>query len=161
MSELALEPYASQQRWQMPAPLAGRDWRELLVAYLAELARACAAAPAGPPGGPRPTGSAGALIGHIKLLALFPGGGYLRASAVSPVHRPTTDGQVPDGLAQLSLTLNVLVYGVPREVLAALARDTASALAAPRAGQVAEDTVQGMGSPPLHLSGNHPHPHAE
>ncbi len=161
MSELALEPYAAQQLWQMPAPMAGRDWQDLLVAYLAELARACAAAPVGRAGEARAPGHAGALIGHIKLLAIFPGGGYLRASAVSPLHPPTSDGQVPDGLAQLSVTLNVLVYGVPREVLALLACETASALAATRAGQVAEEALEGTGSPPPHLSGNHPHPHAE
>ncbi len=162
MSELTLEPHAVQQRWRMPVPLTGRGWHELLIAYLAALARACttggSSSTAGTSG---PACSAGGVIGHIKLLALFPDGGYLRASAVSPTHPPTSDGQVPDGLDQLSLTLNVLVYGVPREVLATLTLEIASTLVAARAGQVSEETVQGMGAPPLHLSGNHPHSHAE
>jgi hypothetical protein len=131
MNDLLLEPYAVQQRWQMPAPLAGRDWETLLASYLAELAHACTAA------GP-------AVIGHIKALALFSDGGYLRISAVSAVHPPTTDGRAPDGLAELALTLNVLVYGLARDVLSGLARDIASSLAAAHAGLVIESTL-GMG----------------
>jgi hypothetical protein len=132
MNDLLLEPYAVQQRWQMPAPLAGRDWETLLASYLAKLAHACAAA------GP-------SVIGHIKALALFSDGGYLRVSAVSAIHPPTTDGWVPAGLAELSVTLNVLVYGLSRDVLNGLTRDIASALAASHAGLVIEDT-SGMGT---------------
>ena len=138
MNDLRLEPYAVQQRWRMPAPLAGRDWQTLLAAYLAALARACAAA------GP-------VVIGHIKALALFSDGGYLRVSAVSAVHPPTTDGRAPDGLAELSLTLNVLVYGLARDVLSGLTRDMASALAASHAGLVIEDASDmGTDAPHAH-----------
>lgn len=127
----------------MPAPLTGDDWQNLLVSYLAALARACDAA------GP-------CIIGHIKMLALFPHGGYLRISAVSPVHPPSCDGHAPDGLNEISLTLNVLVYGLPAGRLQHLTRDTALTLALPRAGQVTEAIDDGVG----HGSGNHPHTHA-
>jgi hypothetical protein len=141
MNDLRLEPYAAQQHWQMPAPLAGRDWQTLLVAYLAALAHACAAA------GP-------AVIGHIKALALFPDGGYLRVSAVSATHPPTTDGRPPDGLAELTLTLNVLVYGIARDVLSSLTCDIASTLAAAHAGLVIEE-LPSMGTDAPH---EHPRP---
>jgi len=116
MSVPALEPYATQQRWQAAAPLPGKEWQALLAGYLAALARACDAA------GP-------CVIGHIKALALFEGGGYARFSAVSAAHPPTVDGNVPDGLDALSLTLNVLVYGLPAARLQGLTWQTVAALA--------------------------------
>ena len=109
MNDLLLEPYAVQQRWQMPAPLAGRDWETLLASYLAELAHACTAAGAGHD---RPHQGAGAFLGW-RLPS------YQRREPRS--HPPTTDGRAPDGLAELALTLNVLVYGLARDVLSGLA----------------------------------------
>lgn len=115
MSAPVLEPYATQQRWQAAAPLPGREWQAILAGYLAALARACAAA------GP-------CVIGHIKALALFDGGGYASFSAVSAAHPPTVDGSVPDGLDALSLTVNVLVYGLPAARLQDLTWETVAAL---------------------------------
>jgi len=115
VSAPALEPYATQQRWQAAAPLPGREWQAMLAGYLAALARACEAA------GP-------CVIGPIKALALFDGGGYARFSAVSAAHPPTVDGSVPDGLDALSLTLNVLVYGLPAARLQDLTWQTVAAL---------------------------------
>jgi hypothetical protein len=159
---LILEPYAVEQRWQTAAPLPGTAWQELLGAYLADLARACAAWHADPnPAVGQPERRV--VIGHIKALAIFPDGGYLRISAVSTAHPPTSGGQVPDGLAELKLTLNVLVYGLPRAAAQALAHDTALALATAHACQVTEEDTHDMGHPDAasHLRGNHPHTHAE
>jgi hypothetical protein len=127
MSALVLEPYATQQRWQAATPLPGEAWRALLAGYLAALARACAEA------GP-------CVIGHIKALALFDSGDFLRISAVSAVHEPTVDGRVPDGLRALSLALNVLVYGLPAARLHDLTWETAAALAHEHAATVTEET---------------------
>jgi len=133
-----LEPYATQQRWQADEPLPGEAWQALLVAYLAALARACAAA------GP-------CVIGHIKALALFESGEYLRLSAVSAAHPPTVNGCVPDGLATISLSLNVLVYDLPAAILHDLTWRTAAALAQGRVLTVTEDAP----SPPEdHSHGN-------
>ncbi|NLF11531.1 MAG: hypothetical protein GX597_07065 [Anaerolineaceae bacterium] len=126
MSAPVLEPYATQQRWQAAAPLPGREWQALLAGYLAALARACDAA------GP-------CIIGHIKALALFDGGGYARFSAVSAAHPPTVDGSVPDGLDALSLTLNVLVYGLPAARLQDLTWETVAALVEGGAVNVTEE----------------------
>lgn len=138
MSAPTLEPYATRQRWQSAAPLLGEAWQALLVAYLAGLARACDAA------GP-------CVIGHIKALALFDTGDYLRLSAISAAFPPTVDGRVPDGLAALSLSLNVLVYGLPAAALHDLTWRTAAALAQDHALTLAED----LPSPPEdHAHGN-------
>ncbi len=123
MSNLVFEPFAAEQRWWMPAPFPGRIWQELLAEYLAALARACAGA------GP-------CVIGHLKALALFPEGSYLRISAVSAHHPPTLDGRAPDSLQALDLTLNLLVYGLPRAALARIASEEATRLAALHGGHV-------------------------
>jgi hypothetical protein len=129
MSTLVLEPYATQQRWQAQAPLTGEAWQELMAGYLGALARACAEA------GP-------CIIGHIKALALFDGGGYVRISAVSATREPTVDGRVPDGLSTISLTLNVLVYGLSATSLQDLTWKAAAALAQARGVTVTEETLR-------------------
>jgi hypothetical protein len=129
VSTPALEPYATQQRWQARTPLPGEAWQALLAGYLAALAHACDAA------GP-------CVIGHIKALALFENGEYLRIGAVSATHAPTLDGCVPDGLAAVSLTLNVLVYGLPAARLQGVTWETAAALAEGRGVTVTEETLR-------------------
>ncbi len=113
---LTFEPYAVQQRWPAGRPLKPVEWAELFGEYLARLAGAC-------------TASAPCIIGHIKLLALFPGQEYLRVSVVSATHAPTVTGAVPQGLVEVTVTLNVLVYGLPRERLAALTSSAAAEVA--------------------------------
>ena len=143
MSTPALEPYATQQRWQAGEPLPGAAWQSLLADYLAALARACAAA------GP-------CVIGHIKALALFDTGDYLRISAVSATHEPTVDGCVPDGLSALSLALNVLVYGLPAARLQALTWETVVVLAQGSAVAVTEETRAGASTAHSHAA-DHSH----
>jgi hypothetical protein len=126
MSDLALEPYAVQQHWHLSRPLESGEWAALFGEYLQALANACATA-----------GSC--LIGHIKLLALFAGHDYLRVSVVSAAHAPTVAGAVPAGLAEIAVTLNVLVYGLPRATIAALTTQTALALVERQGGAVRED----------------------
>ena len=144
MTAPTLEPYATQARWTAPAPLPGAEWQALFAEWqalfvdtLAAVARACEAA------GP-------CVIGHIKALALFDGGGYLRVSAVSATHAPTVEGRVPDDLATLSLTLNVLVYGLPAAMLHDITWKTAAALAQ---GQGLTVTLQ-----PTETRSPHAHP---
>ncbi len=150
MSEPTLEPFAVQQRWQLAAPQSGSWWQNLLSKYIARLASACASHEAGPEREP--------LIGHIKLLALFPDHGYLRISAVSPVHPVTCTGHVPDGLTELSLTLNVLVYGLRRNVLQKLTDDVAAELAATCACNITTDFVDAIQTPSS-APGNSSHRH--
>ncbi len=121
MSELVLEPFAAQQLWQLSAPQPDSSWQEILSAYLGRLARACESCAI--ESGRRP------IIGHVKLLALLPDRGYLRIGAVSAHHPVICSGRVPDGLSEITLTLNVLVYGVSRDVLEKLTREIAQEVA--------------------------------
>lgn len=110
MAELTLEPYAAVQHWTIGQ--AGLAPEALLKEYLETLARKCQAAE-------------NAVIGHIKALALFPDGKYLRASVVA-AHLPATlDGAVPPGCAAMEVTLNVLVYGLPAHQAAAFTQGSA------------------------------------
>ena len=71
------------------------------------------------------------MIGHIKCVALLPGGGFLRGSKIS-VHYPPdmalhAGNVVP--VAMLELSLNVLVYGLPLSEARHILRETALHLA--------------------------------
>jgi hypothetical protein len=68
------------------------------------------------------------MIGHIKALVLFPDGGYLRVSVISPTLPAGVEGSVPANCSELILTLNVIVYGLGRDALEHLARETADHL---------------------------------
>ncbi|MBC7252081.1 MAG: hypothetical protein H5T62_17615 [Anaerolineae bacterium] len=100
MDSLTLEPYAARLRWRFPQEQTLQKWQTLLANFLDELGRACVTS------GPY-------VIGHIKAIALLPGGGFLRGSKVSARYPADTEctGQDPDRYAELDMTLNVLVYG--------------------------------------------------
>jgi len=100
MDSLTLEPYAARLRWRFPQEQSPQKWQTLLANFLDELGRACVTA------GPY-------VIGHIKGLALLPGGGFLRGSKVSAHYPADTEytGQDTDRYAELDMTLNVLMYG--------------------------------------------------
>lgn len=113
MAELILEPYSVNQRWRL---IGNADkWDTLISEFLEMLARRC-----------HETGKG--IIGHIKALALFPDGGYLRVSVVSPKLPAGVEGIVPPNCTELVLTLNVIVYGLGRDVLDRITRETADHL---------------------------------
>lgn len=107
MTEPILEPYAASQRWtaSVPAP----PWEVIIADYFEAIARRC-----------RETGPC--LIGHIKGLALFDDGGYLRISVVSSDHAEV-EGRVPPETTSLLLSLNVIVYGIDRDTLERISRE--------------------------------------
>lgn len=127
MAELSLEPYSAVQRWRL-SPAAGSP-EALLAEYLETLARRCQAA-------------GECVIGHIKALALFPERGYLRVSVVAADLPATLDGAAPPGCDRLEVTLNVLVYGLPRERIAQIVRQTAQSLAQERQIEVSTDPAE-------------------
>ncbi len=126
MAELTLEPYAVVQHWRL-AEAAGH-WETILAEYLQTVAERCVAS------GP-------AVIGHIKALALFPEGQYLRLSVVAPHLPATVTGQVPPGCAALDLTLNVLVYGLDRTRIEQITQDAAQATATAWKGDVSHAAI--------------------
>ena len=109
MEELILEPYTLNERWRFFGD--ADQWENLISEFMETLAHRC-----------YETGKA--IIGHIKALALFPDGGYLRVSVVSPTLAAGVEGSVPMGCTELVLTLNVVVYGLGRELLERIARET-------------------------------------
>jgi hypothetical protein len=121
MAELILEPYAVSQHWSLPQ--ADSKWEALLCEYLESLARRC--------------NEAGlCVIGHIKALALFPDGGYVQVSVVSPRLRANVKGSVPTNCTELELALNVIVYGLERALIEQITRETAAHLANQWKGEV-------------------------
>ena len=113
MAELILEPYTVKQRWRLFGD--ADRWENLISEFMETLARRCHEPGKG-------------IIGHIKALALFPDGGYLRVSVVSPTLPAGVEGSVPMGCTELVLTLNVIVYGVERDALERSTRETANHL---------------------------------
>jgi hypothetical protein len=141
MAELILEPYAVSQRWRLPAGADGR-WEIFLAEYLENLARRCAE-------------HEGCVIGHIKAVALFPGRGYVQVSAVSHKLPAQVNGRVPSGCVELSLSLNVIVYGLNYERLERLTRATAADLAAKWKGEMKIEATSHRPSSDGHIHPNH------
>jgi len=125
MAELILEHYAVNQKWSFKAD---GKWETLIVEYLEKLARRY-----------HETGTG--IIGHIKALALFPDGGYLRVSVVSPTLPAGVEGSVPAGCTGLVLTLNVIVYGIGRDLLEHITGEEATHLIDRSQGRVNIETI--------------------
>jgi hypothetical protein len=121
MVELTLEPYAVLQQWSLPVP--NIQWNVILADYLQSLARQCQQA-------------TGNFLGHIKALAIFPNGGYLRISVVDPQRSPIVEGNVPPGITTLELTLNLIVYGPKNDFLKQIIEKTAGEFASKWNGEV-------------------------
>lgn len=105
MNEMIFEPYAVHLDFQMDAPIEADDWRLILSELLETYASQCSKA------GP-------CVIGHIKGFAHGNDDTFLKVSVVSPNHPADIDGNMKGGISELSLVLNVLVYGQPKETLA-------------------------------------------
>jgi hypothetical protein len=122
LAELIFEPFAARLRWTLPQPENGDVWAAVVSTYLHALAGRCQEA------GP-------CLIGHIKSFAPLPGG-FLRVNTTRAGTPPDAEAKSSGPCAELTLTLNVLVYGLPAETLASLASGTATEVASARGGTV-------------------------
>jgi hypothetical protein len=120
MNELILEPYAVLQHWRCTE---GLLWKAMLCDYLEQLAHACAES------GP-------CVIGHIKALALFAGSAYVQISVISPRLPASVQGSVPPDTHELTLSLNVIVYGLEHKLVERLACETAVRAAEKWKGEV-------------------------
>jgi hypothetical protein len=110
LADLILEPYAVNQRWRFGTT--DMSHGALITEYLESIARAC-------------NNAGECVVGHIKALALFPGGNFLRVSVVSPSLPADQEGDVPSGCTDLDLALNVIVYGLERAMLERIVHATA------------------------------------
>ena len=130
MAELELEPYAASVHWHFAAARPPETWQQMLTAFLDNLGMAC-------------TADSKCVLGHIKFFARLPHGGYLRGSKLSP-HYPA-DLEVKGGtspFAQLQMSLNVLVYGLPLQEAQQFVRQVGTAAAAEAGGEMEIFTAQ-------------------
>lgn len=125
MADLILEPYAVSQRWHFSPE--NTNWESLIVEYLETIARACMEFDP-------------CVIGHIKALALFPGGDYLQVSVINPTLPAGVKGRVPPNCTELKLSLNVIVYGLDRDLVERIASEAAVHLAQRSRGEVITET---------------------
>ncbi len=126
MSEPTLEPFATRVSWSWTDPRTTAEWAALVAELLDGIAESLSSASAVP----------GRVIGHIKAIATFPGGGHVRGSRVSAT-RPAdvvVGGDAPASASEALIVLNVLVYGYPhvecRDHVAAMIAGTATRVAA-------------------------------
>jgi len=145
MADLILEPYAVSQHWNLRVD---GQWEIILGEYLETLARHCHEA------GP-------CVVGHIKALALLPAGGYVQVSVVSPTAPASVKGSVPAGVTELDLALNVVVYGLERDLLEHITRETAAHLSARWQGEVIIKATEARPPSPTGLHATHNHDEKE
>jgi len=123
MSGARLAAVALRQVWRLPKARPGREWQRPLEELVAAVALDCEAAGA-------------VVIGHVKALAAWPEGGYVRASAVDTRHGPSAESTAMGVARESELTLNVLVYGLADEVVVGLATSALTRLATTVGAQV-------------------------
>lgn len=97
--------------WLSNKPLDSVDWARGLRGFLEVLGKNC-------------IGGGGSLIGHIKGVATVAGSPCLQLSLVSLNQPACVEGTVPDKTNELHITLNVLVFGMSADGLAAALNTT-------------------------------------
>lgn len=140
MSSLSLEPFSALIDWQLDEPIPSAAWQKLFSRFLESLAQESAH-------------EENTVIGHIKSLAKLPGSGFIQTSVVS-ADRPAT-GEVVDAVGgsydKLTLTLNLLVYGLPFQKAERIARQSAESIAKENGGSIQMRDI----SDPSHTSHRH------
>jgi len=114
MADLTFEPYSTTIHFHAPEHF--DCWQEMLTEFIHTLTQKCT--------------RIGTVIGHIKALALFDNQNFIQLSAVSRKHPVTLKGAVPEGQAQLHLTLNILVFGLAHEIIEQIAVQTTEEVSA-------------------------------
>ena len=122
MAELILEPYTARLHFRLLHPEPGLDWNRVVAGVLETLADRCEV-------------DGQSIIGHIKGLATFAGGGFLRANVVAPSQPADVAGLAPPGCLEMVFTVNVLVYGLTYAAVAARVAEVAGVVT--RRGDVA------------------------
>lgn len=113
MTEINLEPFAAKISLTTTEPIGSDQWSGSVLALLQGIGDGC--------------NSAGScLVGHVKCLATFDNGEFIRASLVDPARPPELEGRVPDDVKAIDLILNVLVYGMKRSRIATMVRNLLS-----------------------------------
>lgn len=129
MKDLILEPYSACLNFKLDSPMTATQWGSMLSELAEAIARHCVEA------GP-------CVIGHIKGFAPLPGNGFLRISVVSPDHPADMDAEGGYDSSELSMTLNVLVYGHSKKLLTQLTRKTINLSGRPWSGYVNIEAIE-------------------
>lgn len=140
MTDLILEPFATQMKWQLPEARPIQDWEAMLREFVGLITDKC-------------SDQEKYLIGHIKGFSAFPEGGHLRFSVVSPTH--PVDLEIveadPKNREKLSVTLNVIVYGLSFEEAKIIVEESAQSVISQRTGEIIWEAI----SDPEHESHDH------
>ncbi len=122
------EPYAGRFLFESTTPRSADDWGQLLIEFAGALASEIIQA------GP-------CMIGHLKGYAHAQDLGFLKISSIGAQHRADISGDWKGYGKKLSLDLNVLVYGLGRNVLSGCTQKTIAAIGKSRHCVVLEQTV--------------------
>ena len=139
---MLLEPFAAHLFFAFPGPKSIKEWTEILMRFLETSAMLC-----------RESGPC--VIGHIKGLALLNGDRYVRVSVIIPSLPAQVETNASGDLAELTVTLNMLVYGLSKKGLEGIVKETA---ARPGTGWSGRVTVESVAPA---TPGNHPGHHHE
>ena len=111
MSSPELHPFAGQYQVRYSRLASEEEIRRMLAELLERIAHKSAAAGT-------------TLIGHIKVYASQPGGGYLKGSLTSIKAPAQVEARSLQNHEQLNVSLVVLVYGLEAERLEQIAAQT-------------------------------------
>lgn len=110
---MKLAPYAAIVLVQFDTPKSNEEWSGIAARLLETIAERCGRLES-------------AIIGHIKGLAAFPGNEYLRASVVSTGLPAEVESTLSGPVAELTMTINILVYGTSKNDLENILDDVLS-----------------------------------
>jgi len=125
---MILEPFAAHLFFAFPDPKRIEEWAEILMRFLETSAMLC-----------RESGPC--VIGHIKGLALLNGSRYVRVSVISPSLPAQVETNASGDLAEMTVTLNMLVYGLSKKCLDGIVKETATRPGTGWSGRVTVEPV--------------------
>jgi len=126
---MILEPFAAYLRFAFSDPKPIEEWTEILKRFLERSAMLCEKA------GP-------CVVGHIKGLALLSGDRYVRVSVISPSLPAQAETNASANLAEMTVTLNMLVYGLSKKSLEGIVKETAAGPGTGWSGRVTVEPVE-------------------
>ena len=139
MSGMMLEALAIHIRFTFSSPKRIQEWTEILKRLVETLAGLCHKS------GP-------CMIGHIKGLVLLNGNQYMRVSVISPSLPAQVETNASEDLTELTVTLNMVVYGLSTKSLEHIVETAAVQLETAWSGKIAVESISATnyGHGPVH-----------
>jgi hypothetical protein len=117
MADMMLDPFSASLRFSFPEPVGISKLTQISGRFMETLAALCQSS------GP-------CLIGHIKGLALLKDRFYVRVSVVSASLPAQIETNASGEFPEMTVTLNMLVYGLSRQDLGKIAEEAAALVGA-------------------------------